>query len=202
MRTLLRLTLILAFALVGPRVQAGDGRLETLARTIEARLGVMEDVAHYKWLHHIPVEAPAREAAVIGATVKRATSLGLNKAVATRAVTAQMEAAKALQQQLIKIWENGQALPDGAAPDLTADIRPKINRLTGDFLSALKGAAPLLERCEAAMELKRPDSITPEVWHIAVSGLRPEGCDQAARPKGSSMLWLGSVNHLGPFSVM
>lgn len=169
-----RAALFIVLLVSTPAAIAVDARLDALAHSIEARLKVMRGVAHYKWEHHIAVEAPEREAAVIKATVARATELGLNEQLATRAVTAQMEAAKAVQRKLIATWERAEDLPEGQAPDLARKIRPMINDLTTDFLTALKAAAPLLESCAV---LTRPDAITPEVWATATAGLNPEACD-------------------------
>jgi chorismate mutase len=156
------------------RATGPDARLLSLAHSIEARLGVMRSVAHYKWENHISVEAPEREAAVIKATVARATELGLDEQLATRAVTAQMEAAKAVQRRLIAAWGQGKDLPEGHAPDLAREIRPLINDLTGDFLNALKAATPLLESCAV---LDRPKAVTPDVWSVATAGLTSEACN-------------------------
>ncbi|WP_025896725.1 gamma subclass chorismate mutase AroQ [Kordiimonas gwangyangensis] len=166
--------LIFVLVFSAPGAFAADARLDALAHSIEARLKVMRGVAHYKWEHHIPVEAPEREAAVIKATVTRATELGLDEQLATRAVTAQMEAAKAVQRKLIAAWEQGEDVPEGQAPDLAGEIRPLINDLTAEFLTALKAAAPLLESCAA---LYRPNAVTPDVWSVATAGLNPEACD-------------------------
>lgn len=168
-----RIALLFVLVVSAPAALATDARLDALAHSIEARLGVMRGVAHYKWEHHIAVEAPEREAAVIKATVARATELGLDGPLATRAVTAQMEAAKAVQRQLIAAWERGENLPEGEAPDLAREIRPLINGLTAEFLNALKAAAPLLESCAV---LERPEAVTPDVWSAATASLNPDSC--------------------------
>lgn len=171
---LYRIALLFVLVVSAPAALATDARLDALAHSIEARLHVMRGVAHYKWEHHIAVEAPEREAAVIKATVTQATELGLDEQLATRAVTAQMEAAKAVQRKLIAAWEQGEDVPEGQAPDLAREIRPLINDLTAEFLTALKAAAPLLESCAV---LERPDAVTPEVWSVATAGLNPDACD-------------------------
>lgn len=171
---LYRIALLFVLVISAPAALAADARLDALAHSIEARLHVMRGVAHYKWEHHIAVEAPEREAAVIKATVARATELGLDEQLATRAVTAQMEAAKAVQRKLITAWEQGEDVPKGQAPDLAREIRPLINNLTAEFLTALKAAAPLLESCAV---LEWPNAVTPDVWSVATAGLNPDACD-------------------------
>ncbi|WP_262692916.1 gamma subclass chorismate mutase AroQ [Kordiimonas aestuarii] len=168
--------LLLLFVLAKPAASADDG-LDNLSAAIADRLQVMEQVAHYKWLHNIPVEAPARETEVIKATVEKAAALGLDEQAARRAVTAQMEAARTVQRRLIISWKAGSP-PRGRAPDLKDDIRPRINRLTTDFLSALKSAQPALTACILP---KKPETVGADIWQIALAGLIPANC-AASRP--------------------
>ena len=163
--------LIILMMAAAPGTHA-DAALDSLASTMAARLQVMEDVAHYKWAHDVAVDAPKREAGVIAATVEKALAIGLDRAVATRAVTAQMAAAKQRQRRLIAVWTAGTP-PAGNAPDLTRDIRPRINRLTVDFLAALKSAQPALAGCAVPPQ---PATIDTDIWHTAVAGIVPAGC--------------------------
>ncbi|WP_417451460.1 gamma subclass chorismate mutase AroQ [Kordiimonas sp.] len=153
-----------------------DDPVDRLAAAMANRLQVMTEVAHYKWQHGIAVDAPEREASVIAATVDKALTLGLDRHVATRAVTAQMDAAKMLQRSLIASWQTGPT-PERDAPDLAQNIRPRINQLTTAFLQALKDAQPLLENCHTP---ERPAHIDAAIWQTAVSGTVPLRCGASA----------------------
>ncbi|WP_420430212.1 gamma subclass chorismate mutase AroQ [Kordiimonas sp.] len=144
-----------------------------LKAAIDARLGVMEEVAHYKWANNLAIEAPEREAAVLRATVTQATALGLGARDAESAVKAQMAASRLLQASYFETWKA--APPTGPVPDLEGSLRPRISALTETFLNALKAAEPYLKTCHTAAPLSRTDMTTPEVWNAATTVLLPKG---------------------------
>jgi hypothetical protein len=93
--------------------------------------------------------------------------------VALAAFPAQMTAAKMLQQERINGWLTS-GIPDRAVPDLRADLRPRINKLTGTFLEKLKEAQDELATCRGQERLKAASpGFSAEVWQAATDGLVP-----------------------------
>ncbi len=138
------------------------------------RLAVMPDVARYKWNKRLAINAPEREAHVIDATTKRATAMGLDPTLARRAITAQMEASKALQSQLFAQWRKAEIQQFDDVPSLSDEIRPMIDKLTYAFLETLGKTSDTLHLCSLQAALLSPvDGITPEIWRIATSGVFP-----------------------------
>ncbi len=151
-------------------------KLEALKEAMANRLGVMAQVARYKWNNNLPVEAPEREAAVLEASIKRATELGLDPNYASRVVTAQMDASKTLQRSLFKEWQATGAKAFDNVPSLADDIRPKIDLLTEDLLKAAQKAEFMLTFCSsrAALDIAPSDAgIASNVWRAAARGLTP-----------------------------
>lgn len=149
-------------------------QVAALKSAIAARLSVMTDVARYKWNEGLAIDAPEREAKVIDATTKRAVAMELEAALARRAVIAQMEASKALQQKAFEQWRADGAGKFSDVPSLSATIRPQIDRLTGAFLEALGKNQDTLQFCSIQAALLVPAAGTdPDVWHLATDGLLP-----------------------------
>lgn len=122
--------LALAFALAlaaNPRGEAAAPAASPLAALIVERLQLMPAVAAHKWHRELPIEVPAREAAVLAAARRDALRLGLEVGPVADFMQAQMTAAKALQQQHFERWAAGEPVP--AAPDLDNRLRPKLLEL-------------------------------------------------------------------------
>jgi len=148
-RNILALLLVLALAPNAQGAAAAPGG-SPLAALIAERLQLMPAVAAYKWHRQLPIEAPAREAAVLAAARRDALRLGLTLAPVAEFMAAQMTAAKALQQQHFERWAAGEPVP--AAPDLEGRLRPRLLELGTAILEAARQAPlragalePLLE---------------------------------------------------------
>jgi|GEM_PF-558506 len=151
-------------------------KLEALKEVMAKRLGIMANVARYKWNKSLPVEAPEREASLLDATIKRATEMGMDPDFARRVLTAQMEASKTLQRGLFKQWQATGAQTFDDVPSLADDMRPKIDALTGDLLKAAQKAEFMLTFCSnrAALDIAPSDAaISSGVWRAAARGLTP-----------------------------
>lgn len=114
---------------------------DSLATLINERLAHMKSVAAYKWIHGLRVEDLDREAAVIEA----ATQAGLNHRIkvssSEKFFQAQIIAAKEIQHHWHKQWKIGNA--PTTAPDLTAQIRPKLIELGNQISSQLTSSNPI-----------------------------------------------------------
>ncbi|SDD39457.1 gamma subclass chorismate mutase AroQ [Kordiimonas lacus] len=151
-------------------------RLETLKEAIASRLGVMADVARYKWNNDLPIEAPEREARIIDTTTQRAVEMGLDPAFARQAIFMQMEASKLLQRELFEVWIPNEQPPFESIPSLADDIRPRIDILTDALLDAVQKAEFLLAFCPSLPVLgEKPEGtdFSWAVWGEAVMGLHP-----------------------------
>jgi chorismate mutase-like protein len=151
----------------------------TLSQIIAARLGQMGGVAQYKWNHGLPVTDPDRETAVIERTVAAAKAIGLEEAYATQVVAAQMRAAKLIQNALFEEWRAAEQGAFAQVPDLNAELRPAIGKLTRELLETLVTLAPSLARCQLPAGLRStPPSLHHfgDAWHVAVFGLLPYHC--------------------------
>lgn len=141
-----RPTTILCLAiLVLAAVQlAGCGRpavpeatIDKLLTLMQQRLALMPDVARWKWNHELPVADPAREQTLLDDLVKRGHSHGLDPAITRAFFAAQIKAARLVQQQHFDRWKAENHAPFEHVPNLTSEIRPKIDKLNSELLAAL-----------------------------------------------------------------
>ncbi len=105
------------------------------------RLGLMRDVAAFKWLNHLPIEDPARERVVLQAAVREGLRHGIRPESSRRFFRVQMEAAKDIQRYWFRRWQDGE--PPRDAPDLQGVTRPRLLELGRRILEGLAEAAPL-----------------------------------------------------------
>lgn len=131
-----------------PPAACGDGSscVDRVLELENERLALMPAVAAWKWRHHAAISDPERERAVIADSAKLAASLGLASAPIERLFALQMQLASEVESASERSWrERGF---DSSQPDLdlARDLRPRIDRLTEELLSALERAAPALSR--------------------------------------------------------
>ena len=117
--------------------RANSSKSEPLLRLIRSRLDVMPAVARAKWNRKLPVADPQRESALLTKLTADAAGLGLPEDLVRRFFTAQIESAKLVQQQLFDEWTARQQPPFEDAPSLEKEIRPQIDKLNQQLLSAL-----------------------------------------------------------------
>jgi cyclohexadienyl dehydratase len=110
-----------------------DHLLDLLAR----RLAYAPSVAAWKRARGLPIEDPAREAALLAAVRAEARSAGLEPEATAALFALQMELGKRLQRAA------GDAPPEGPPLDLGAQIRPALEALGARIVAAAARAAPL-----------------------------------------------------------
>lgn len=139
----LMLALCVAFALVPSQVRAdGDETAMTnLIALVSQRLALAVPVAQWKWANHRPITDAPREAALLADVEKRAQAANVDPAFARIFFRDQIEASKQVQTALFDRWTKS-AAPSGAAPDLAADTRPQLDRLTRALIPALGRVEP------------------------------------------------------------
>jgi chorismate mutase-like protein len=104
---------------------------------------LMHDVARSKWNAGRPVADPAREQALLSDMEERGRTHGLDPAETRAFFTAQVEAARQVQEADVRRWRSEGRGPFADAPDL-ADLRQRIDRLNRELLTALAEARPYL----------------------------------------------------------
>ena len=118
--------------------------LDALLVLIDQRLAISEDVARSKWNSGAPVEDLARERDIVDNIGKQAAAHGLEPAFAKAFFEAQIEASKIVQHARLAQWRASKQSPFANVPDLQRDIRPQLDRLTTELLTALAQALPAL----------------------------------------------------------
>ncbi|MBV1907471.1 MAG: gamma subclass chorismate mutase AroQ [Pseudomonadales bacterium] len=114
-----------------------------LILTINQRLGLMQEVAAYKWINNKPIEDLAREAIVLDAAVNTALNYGIHPGSSKQFFKLQISAAKEVQNYWFSVWQS--ANPPALAPDLINDIRPKLLVLGDELVTHLPGAGDIRE---------------------------------------------------------
>lgn len=118
---------------------AAASEAPSLEQLINQRLGHMHDVARYKWLNKLPIEDLERESAVLAAAERSGLQNGITTTSSRRFFSLQIEAAKEIQRYWFEQWHDSME-PPIAAPDLRADIRPKLITLGAQILEKLTRA--------------------------------------------------------------
>lgn len=169
--------LVLIMVLIGApgacRADAADEAHAFRALLIE-RLGLMEQVAGYKWNAGRAINDPVREANVLKAALVRSRAAGLDPTIARRFVLAQMEAAKMVQRFSFQRWRETSVDRVPGIPDLDTVLRPRIGALSTALIAALAESDGRLQTCEAAAVLEPVPpafSKVPQAWNVAVDGV-------------------------------
>jgi chorismate mutase-like protein len=163
-----------ATSLPSPSPEAVAATEELLA-LIARRLGLMHDVARWKWNAHAAIADPAREEAFLKRIAADAPKHGLDAERTVAFFAAQIEAARQIQEADFRAWKAAGHGPFSDVPDLKETIRPQIDRLGKEMLAALArvhktGSLPDADLRRRAESLVVGDAITPEVRATA---LRP-----------------------------
>jgi cyclohexadienyl dehydratase len=194
-------------AVLGPADLVG----EVLARA-DDRLATMPAVAAAKWAQHQPVGDPARESAVTQAAGDRAAELGLVREPVVSLFALQVRLARAAQESLFERWQRGEALDErGPAQSLGAELRPRLDRLTGELVEALYLAAPVLSDPDAATRFAAVarERLPGPRWSAAdraellaaLTAVRLAAPRSLARARAAHVLRIGTPADYAPFSV-
>lgn len=122
--------------------------VERLLTLMQQRLAVMHDVAQWKWNEKKPISDPQREQELLDRLVKSAKERDVDAEFARSFFTAQMTAAKAIQQADFDRWQAANQGEFADAPDLVTELRPRITQISDDLLDALSAVES--QRDEAA----------------------------------------------------
>lgn len=117
---------------------------DELLQLMQERLALMHDVARWKWNAKKPSADPQREQAFLKAIQKRCAEHGVDPALARTFFTAQIEAAKLMQEDDFRAWQAAGQGPFVAVADLATVVRPKIDALSERLVIALARVQSLL----------------------------------------------------------
>lgn len=101
------------------------------------RLAVAKEVAWIKFLNHLPIRDPKREAELVERMVAEGQAQGLSPAAVKAFFTAQIAASCRVQEESIRFWQRGGTLPAYAPRDLKRDIRPELDKIGANMLREL-----------------------------------------------------------------
>ncbi len=183
-------------------VAAAEARVMHLA---DRRLALMPGVAAAKWQSGAAVVDEARERAVIEGALAGAERLDLAPEPVRAVFEAQIRSARAVQLALHARWrEHGYDFAE-PVPDLAGGVRPQLDALTHEMLTALyvlasaraMGPASAVTDREAA-----PTEATAALRH-ALAGVRlqPGRRPELARIAVSGVLRIATTGDYAPFSV-
>ncbi|MCK0070168.1 gamma subclass chorismate mutase AroQ [Kordiimonas laminariae] len=152
---------------------------EVMPDIISKRLNLMKAVAQYKYVNKLPVEDKKREAIIFKRIMEKAKTVGIPQERASRALKAQITAAKQLQTSYIKGWAENN-IKFETAPDLGKDIRPQIDVITQEFLIALKDSDISCKQLQNAAEKLRVSTEIKLAWVIAAQGVLPKSSEHCS----------------------
>ncbi|MDX3541357.1 chorismate mutase [Streptomyces europaeiscabiei] len=121
-----------------PRTAAGPRSLTVLTDLFADRLLVADKVAAAKYGTATPIDDPVREKAILDDVAGRAVGLGLDPDAVTAVFRDQIEANKLVQRGLYARWDAHPQERPTERPDLVKDVRPVLDRITTQLLTALQ----------------------------------------------------------------
>ena len=144
-------------------VKASESDSQLFYRTIEQRLGVMHEVAAYKWHRNMPIEDTNREERVLENGLKVAERFGFESNTIESFLRLQIEAAKQIQEYWHTQWE-GRIPRDKLTnvPDLASEIRPQLLDLNEKMLSGLANFYGPHDR-SSYLEVVQAEGLSPEM---------------------------------------
>ncbi len=140
---LLLVGLLLAGCVASPSVPDA-AKIDRLLSLIGQRIAYMDGVARTKWNSGAPIEDLPREQEIIDGIGDQAARYGLDAALAREFFRAQIEASKTIQRGRFRQWRADRRGPFASVPDLRRDVRPALDALTPEMLTALAAAQPVL----------------------------------------------------------
>ncbi|GAA2079239.1 chorismate mutase [Streptomyces albiaxialis] len=150
--------------------------LAPLADLSARRVGLADQVAAAKWFTGKPVDDPGRERRLLADVARRSPARGLDPARTTAVFRDQIEANKLVQRALHARWRAHPAERPRRAPDLGAEVRPALDRITTDLLDELRRTRAV--RAERACPFRLRAAVVRERHQ---DGLHRTGTERALR---------------------
>jgi chorismate mutase len=128
---------LLAGCVTTPKTISVSPAETSLTELMIARLEIGREVAWIKFLNHLPIRDPQREADLVSQMTSQGRSLGLDPKTVQTFFQAQIDASCRLQEESIRYWARGGTLPARAPRDLKRDIRPELDKIGSAILREL-----------------------------------------------------------------
>ena len=117
--------------------------LDRLLRLMKQRLTLMHEVARWKWNVGQPIMYPQRERELLQSVVEHGRARGLSPVLVRSFFSAQMEAARLVQQGDFDRWKANRQEPFANVTSL-AVLRQRIDGLNRELIDALADVLPWL----------------------------------------------------------
>jgi len=152
--------------------------LKPLLETMNERLNIGDLVALTKWDSGKPVQDSPREAQVIANARTLASERKLDPEDVAQLIAAQMEANKLVQYGLLAQWRTDGAAPDTPRPDLSQQIRPRLDELQSRLLQQYAEFAPYRRdpNCPTWLAKARSDLTLDTLHALALTRASGELC--------------------------
>ncbi|WP_326808522.1 MULTISPECIES: gamma subclass chorismate mutase AroQ [unclassified Streptomyces] len=116
---------------------AAGSELTPLVGLAAERILLADKVAAAKFGTDTPIEDPEREQQVLDQAKALAIESGLDTRETVEFFRAQIEMSKVVQQGLYELWTEHPELAPKKRPDLATEVRPELDRITGEFIDQL-----------------------------------------------------------------
>ncbi|MFJ7209286.1 chorismate mutase [Streptomyces sp. NPDC098789] len=159
------------------RDTALDQGMRTIVRLASERVKTADVVAAAKWGTRQPIDDPDREQAVLDGVTAQAAKRGVDEAAVRRIFEDQIAANKAVQVALHAQWQARPAERPTHRLDLATQVRPVLDRVDGQLLTAIQQVQHLLSApgCEVALSRE----IAAAARAQGLDALHRSGLDQA-----------------------
>ncbi|MDV6344604.1 gamma subclass chorismate mutase AroQ [Nitrosomonas sp. Is37] len=177
---------------------------------IDKRLELMQAVAAWKYLRHVPVLDVAREHSVLEAVVVQAQILGISAEPARELFALQMRLAREMQQRFIDQWRTANVAPPLAPRDLNTELRPQLNEISARLMQAIYLAMPEFQRKDfhtyyarsaGSITGRSVDERDISALFDVLSRLRPSPVPALKRIAASRILRIGTTGDYAPFTL-
>ncbi|KPI27200.1 chorismate mutase [Actinobacteria bacterium OK074] len=137
-----------------------------LTELFAQRLLLADKVAAAKYGTDKPIDDPVREQAILDDVAARAVPLGLDPDAVTAVFRDQIEANKVVQRGLYARWDAHPEEIPTERPDLVTVIRPQLDRITTELLTALQQTAAVRAGRSCAPRLYAAAARSAYVHHL------------------------------------
>ncbi|MFC6882803.1 chorismate mutase [Actinomadura yumaensis] len=120
------------------RAEVPARSLAPLVRVAAERLALADRVAAAKWGTGRPIEDAARERELLADVARRSGEMGIDPGRSVAVFRDQIEAAKLVERGLFLRWQARPGRAPAERPDLEGEVRPALDRVTGELLAELK----------------------------------------------------------------
>ncbi|MFD8229872.1 chorismate mutase [Streptomyces massasporeus] len=139
---------------------ASGKALGMIVRLAAERVMTADTVAAAKWGRAQSIDDPAREKKVLDNAATQATKLGIDQSAVQRIFEDQITANKTVQRALFTQWQAQPTEQPTHRPDLATQVRPVLDRVDSQLLSAIQQAQPLLSSPECGALLEQEQATT------------------------------------------